>query len=216
MPALHLVAILLLAVSSNLDNVGVGISYGIRKINIPITSNLLIAIITSCGTFLSILLGGQIYHFVSEAMAGLLGGGIIILAGIWVIFQEKVMHWGREPQEKNQLITETGLSRFGFRQIVMILNNPIIADWDFSGHIDLREATALAFGLTLNNIPNGVGAGMLGFSLAITTSAVFLLSIMTIWIGIYFGQLGIRWLGKSAGLLSGLILILLGVYEIFF
>ena len=57
---------------------------------------------------------------------------------------------------------------------------------------------------------------MLGFSLSITTSAVFLISIITIWIGISFGQLGIRWMGKSAGLISGLILIFLGVYEIFF
>jgi putative sporulation protein YtaF len=149
-------------------------------------------------------------------MAGLLGGGIIILAGIWVIFQEKVMHRGLDPQEEKQLIAETGLSRFGFRHIVMILNNPIIADWDFSGHIDLREATALAFGLTLNNIPNGVGAGMLGFSLSITTSAVFLISIITIWIGIYFGQLGIRWVGQAAGWIAGVLLILLGFYEIFF
>jgi putative sporulation protein YtaF len=216
MPVLHLVAILLLAVSSNLDNVGVGVSYGIRKINIPITSNLLIAVVTSTGTFLSILLGGAIYNFLSEAMAGLLGGGIIILAGIWVIFQEKVMHQGCEPHEEKQIIAETGPSRFGFRQLVMILNNPIIADRDFSGHIDLREATALAFGLTLNNIPNGVGAGMLGFSLSITTSAVFLFSIITIWIGIYFGELGIHWMGKSTGLISGLILIFLGIYEIFF
>jgi putative sporulation protein YtaF len=216
MPALHLIAILLLAVSSNLDNVGVGVSYGIRKINIPITSNLLIAVVTSTGTFLSILLGVAIYHFLSEEMAGLLGGAIIILAGIWVIFQEKVMHWGSEPRKEEQLIANAGLHRFGFRQIVLILNHPILADWDFSGHIDLREATALAFGLTLNNIPNGVGAGMLGFSLSITTSAVFLFSIMTIWIGTYIGHLGIRWVGKSAGLISGLILILLGVSEIFF
>jgi putative sporulation protein YtaF len=149
-------------------------------------------------------------------MAGLLGGGIVILAGIWVIYQEKIMHRGREPQEERQLVAESGLARFGFRQIVMILNHPILADWDFSGHIDLREATALAFGLTLNNIPNGVGAGMLGYNLSITTSAVFLVSIITIWIGIYFGHLGIRWVGKSAGLLGGLMLILLGVYEIFF
>jgi putative sporulation protein YtaF len=149
-------------------------------------------------------------------MAGLLGGGIIILAGIWVIFQEKVMRRGSKPQEKEQLIANAGLHKFDFRQIVMILNHPILADWDFSGHIDLREATALAFGLTLNNIPNGVGAGMLGFSLSITTSAVFLISIITIWIGIYFGELGIHWMGKSAGLISGLILISLGVYEIFF
>lgn len=216
MQSLHLVTILLLAISSNLDNIGVGISYGIREINIPFTSNLLIALITSCGTFLSILLGQTIYLFLSREMAVLFGGGIIIAAGIWVIFQEKVLQRGKEPQEEKQQIAETGLSRFGFTHIVRILNNPIIADWDFSGHIDLKEATALAFGLTLNNVPNGVGAGMLGLNASITTSAVFLVSIMTIWIGISCGHLGFRRLGNSAGLISGMILILIGVYEICF
>jgi putative sporulation protein YtaF len=213
---LHLATILLLSLSSNLDNIGVGVSYGVRKINIPFTSNLLIASITSSGTFLSILLGQSIYLFISPEMAGLLGGSIIIAAGIWVIFQEKVLHRGKEPQEEKQLVAETGLSRFGFRQIVSILNNLIIADWDFSGHIDLKEATALALGLTINTIPNGVGAGMLGLSLILTTISVFFFSIITIWIGISSGHFGFHRLGKSTGVISGLILIFIGVYEIFF
>ena len=54
------------------------------------------------------------------------------------------------------------------------------------------------------------------FEFSIMTSVVFFVSIITIWLGIYFGQLGIRWVGKSAGVLSGLILIFVGVYEIFF
>jgi putative sporulation protein YtaF len=216
MQMLHLATILLLSLSSNLDNIGVGVSYGVRKINIPFTSNLLIASVTSCGTLLSVLLGQSIYLFISPEMAALLGGGIIIAAGIWVIFQEKVMHRGQEPLEKKELVAESGLPRFGFRQIVSILDNPIIADWDFSGHIDLREAVALSLGLTINNIPNGVGAGMLGLSPILLTISVFLFSIMTIWIGISGGQFGFHRLGKLTGVISGLILIFVGVYEIFF
>ncbi len=216
MQTLHLATILLIAISSNLDNIGIGISYGVRKINIPFGSNLLIAVITSIGTFLSILLGQTIYLFLSPEAATLLGGGIIIAAGIWVIFQEKIMLKGKQDQEEKQPIADKNLSKYGFRHILMILDNPVIADWDFSGHIDVREATALAFGLTLNNIPNGVGAGMLGLSAPITTLAVFFFSIITIWVGISSGQLGFRRLGNSAGLISGLILIFVGLYEIFF
>ncbi len=216
MQNLRLATILLLSLSSNLDNIGVGVSYGIRKINIPFTSNLLIASVTSCGTLLSVLLGQSIYLFISPEMAALLGGGIIIAAGIWVIFQEKFMHRGHEPQEETRLVAATGLPRFGFRQIVSILDNPIIADWDFSGHIDLREAIALSLGLTINNIPNGVGAGMLGLSPILLTISVFGFSILTIWIGISGGLFGFHRLGKLTGVISGLILIFVGVYEIFF
>jgi len=216
MPNLHLLTILLLSFSSNLDNVGVGVSYGIRKINIPFTSNLLIALVTSAGTLMSVLLGQSIYLFISAEMTGLLGGGIIIAAGIWVLFQEKFLHRGQEPPEEKQLVAETGLPRFGFRQIVSILDNPIIADWDFSGHIDLKEAIALSLGLTINNIPNGVGAGMLGCGALLMTGSVFLFSILTIWIGISGGLWGFKWLGRLTGVISGLILIGVGLYEIFF
>ena len=126
------------------------------------------------------------------------------------------MHRGRELPDERPQLGEPGWSRLGFRQIIAILNHPILADRDFSGHIDLREATALAFGLTLNNIPNGIGAGLLGLNAVLTTSAVFLLSILTILAGISGGHLGYRRLGKSAGLVSGLLLIAIGVYEFFF
>ena len=216
MTNLHLGAILLLAFSSNLDNVGVGVSYGIRKVNIPFTSNLLIAVVTSIGTLLSVLLGQSIYLFISAEMTSLLGGGIIIAAGIWVLLQEKFMHRGQEPQEETQMVAETGSPGFSFRQIVSILDNPIIADQDFSGHIDLREAIALSLGLTINNIPNGVGAGMVGCGAILMTGSVFVFSILTIWIGISGGLAGFKWLGKSTGVIAGLILIGVGLYEIFF
>lgn len=207
MPALHPLPILLIAVSSNLDNVGVGTSYGVRKINIPLTSNLLIAAITAIGTFVSVLLGESVYLFITETTAGLLGGGIIILAGLWVTFQEGFL--------RGQMLNP-GSSGYGFRHIIQILDDPIAADWDSSGNIDSKEAAALAFGLTINNIPNGVGAGMLSLNIYAMTAVVFLVSIVTIRLGIYLGQLGVRWVGKSAGPLAGLLLVFVGLYEILF
>lgn len=214
-PYISIVPILLIAVSSNLDNIGVGTSYGVRKINIPIVSNTLIAVVTAAGTFLSILLGKSVYLFIRPGMDGLLGGGIIILAGLWVIYQEKFMQGVRKPREAKPF-AEAGCSTYGFKHIAQILNNPIVADWDFSGHIDLKEALALALGLTINNIPNGVGAGMVGLNIYAMTAVVFLVSIVTIWLGIYLGKLGVGWVGKSAGVLAGILLICVGFYEIFF
>ena len=120
-----------------------------------------------------------------------------------------------KPREA-ELIIESRNSRYGLRHIAQILDNPIVADWDFSGHIDVKEALALALGLSINNIPNGIGAGMLGLNIYAMTAAVFITSIITIWIGICLGELGVRWVGKSAGILAGVLLIFVGCYEIFF
>jgi putative sporulation protein YtaF len=216
MPSLHLVTIVGLSVSSNLDNVGVGVSYGLRNINVPFGSNLLIAGVTASGTLLSIVLGQAIYRGLSPPLTAVLGGGLIIAAGIWVLAQEALMRRGRERPDDRRPRADTARSRWGFRQIITILNHPLLADQDFSGHIDPREATALALGLTLNNIPNGLGAGLLGLNAWLTTSAVFLLSIITIWVGISGGHFGYRRLGRSTGLIGGWLLIVIGMYEVVF
>lgn len=42
---------LLFSLSSNLDNLVIGIAYGIKKIRIDTTANLIVALVTSTGTF---------------------------------------------------------------------------------------------------------------------------------------------------------------------
>jgi hypothetical protein len=46
---LHLLSILLLAVSSSMDNLGTGVSYGLRNICIPLSLNLIIALFNRAG-----------------------------------------------------------------------------------------------------------------------------------------------------------------------
>ena len=84
----HLLTILLLAISCNLDNVGVGIAYGARGIGIPLASNLLIALITAAGTGLCIVFGQQIFQVLPGEVGVILGAVLLIGMGVWVIRQE--------------------------------------------------------------------------------------------------------------------------------
>ena len=88
MQASHLLTIFLLAISCNLDNVGVGIAYGARGIGIPLASNLLIALITAAGTGLCIVFGQQIFQVLPAEVGVLLGAVLLIGMGVWVIRQE--------------------------------------------------------------------------------------------------------------------------------
>jgi putative sporulation protein YtaF len=215
MQASHIVTILLLAVSCNLDNVGVGIAYGARGVGIPLTSNLMIALITACGTGLCIIFGHQVFQVLPSQIAIILGAACLIVMGVWVIWQEMEGH-----NSKDQVTTLTNevqdLHKESLaRRMLLILKNPFLADQDASGHIDLRESLLLSLALMLNNLPNGVGAGLLGLSPLFTTLMVGLLSIFTFWLGIGLGRsVGIRWLGRHAGTVSGLLLIVIGLAEI--
>jgi putative sporulation protein YtaF len=211
----QLIVILLLSISSNLDNVGVAISYGARKINIPFSSNLLIAFITGSGTLLSMLVGERLYSFLKPELSNYLGSSIIIGAGIWIFIKEMTTLSKKNPLEEHHTEKIDISNRSIFKKTLMILDNPFVADMDFSGHISLKEGVLLAIALVVNNLANGVGGGMIGLSPFLTTFFVVVLSILTIWIGIEIGDhYAYRWLGKLTGPVAGLLLIIIGVVEI--
>lgn len=212
---LHILPIFLLAVSSNLDNVGVSASYGIRRVNIPFSSNLLIAFVTSTGTYLSMALGNAMTSYIDPNIASALGALIIGGTGLWIL----IRGWSPHDEEKNDEAQQpqTNFSNQSLPiKILMILDHPFLADADFSGHISMNEGLLLALALTLNNLSNGIGAGLLSFNAVLTTSFVLILSIFTIWFGIQFGQYsGTHWFGKYSSRISGLILISVGIYGYF-
>jgi putative sporulation protein YtaF len=212
---LQILAVFLLALSSNLDNVGVGTSYGTREINIPFGSNLLIAVITTTGTYLSMTAGNVISNFVSPNISSALGALMIGGTGAWVFIREIFPHDSGQD-EARQLPETINTNQSFLRKILNILDHPFLADTDFSGHIDMKEGFFLALALTLNNLSNGVGAGLLKLDVALMVAFTAILSIVAIWFGIEFGRYsGVHWFGKYSGRIAGLILICLGIYEYF-
>jgi putative sporulation protein YtaF len=212
----QVLTILLLAISCNLDNVGVGIAYGVRGIGIPLASNLLIALVTAGGTGLCIVFGQQAFRFLPSQAAVLLGAALLIGMGVWALRQEI----GERPRQDRESPPGGDTHDMGqeplLGRILLILKNPFLADRDSSGHIDLKESLLLSLALMLNNLPNGVGAGLLGLSTLVTTLMVGFFSILTFWLGIGLGRsLGIHWLGRHAGTIAGLLLIVIGLAEIF-
>ena len=218
MRTLHLLSILALATSSNFDNVGVGIAYGVRGTCIPFASNLIIALISGIGTLLSMLVGTSLYRIRKPEVATLLGGLTIIGIGVWVIVQgtgqlRKVTSAKEQPPGG----AEGPSPRTTLRKILTVLDDPFIVDPDCSGKVKAKASVLLGVGLTLNNLVNGVAAGMLGLSLSLVTFFTVLFSILAIWLGRSAGNsYGYRWIGHLTGPVSGLLLVSIGVYEIFF
>jgi putative sporulation protein YtaF len=217
----NVILVLLLGLSCNLDNIAIGISYGVRSIRLPWRSNLLIAFLTGFGTWLFIVFGQRIITYISPKAAVLAASGILIGMGLWVLWQEyrnysqeTEAEAGEQPvavQRENK-----AAPRSLWQQMTHILKDPSFADKDSSGHIDLRESLLLSLALMLNNIPNGLGAGLLGLPALFTAAVVALLSIVTFLIGIGSGKsLGRRWLGQWAGTAAGVLLIVVGIVEIF-
>jgi len=209
MHRLELIPILLVAISSNTDNLVVGTAYGIRNIRDPLPSNLFIAVFTGIATLASVLAGQRIGSYMPPQLASFLGGGIIAGIGVWVLVQSA--RSAASGSESTATWSKTGGA---LRRLFFVLKDPVSADRDRSGHIDLKEVCLLAVALSLNNVGNGIGAGMVGMNPVFTMIAVMLFSVIMLSAGVTAGRYGQRMLGSFAKVVSGVLLVAFGLYEI--
>lgn len=117
------------SLSSNLDNLVVGIAYGIKKVKIGIISNIIIAFVTSIGTYLSMLDGSYISKFLPRSFANAFGALVIIILGIYFIFQSV-----------SKLIYNTKSKELALKNITDMIEYAQKSDLDNSGDINVKEA----------------------------------------------------------------------------
>jgi putative Mn2+ efflux pump MntP len=78
----------------------------------------------------------------------------------------------------------------------------------------MKEGAVLAYALTLSNISTGIAAGMLRFSLTLTTAVAFIFNVLALYSGEKTGHYsGARMIKGISGITSGLLLIFIGLYE---
>lgn len=238
-----LAIILLLAIAANLDNLGVGVAYGLRRRYIPAISNLAIAVISGGLTLLAMLLGKWLERILPVRVANDVGAFIIIGVGIWVCWESVILpsclwigKFLRQAKQNNKYKRKAmrGIVLRPSQQDLVPENSQRAAhltNCDNNHHmvaesaacvvtpypVQLRETMLLGISLSLNAIAGGVGASLSGYDATLTSTAIGVFSYITIAIGQnlsrnYFSKL----LGKLSQQVAGLILIAIGIYELFF
>lgn len=201
--------ILAFTFSSSIDNLGVGLSYGVRKINVAFGKNLLIAIICflmsmggiTFGVWLSTILPGMLPVIIGALLLFIIGIRIILLAK-----PQNEMDSNNEMQPKN---------------VQDILRNPEEAHFKKSGEIGWGESVLLGVALSANALTNGVGAGLLGFSPLIISITAALGSFITVWMGVKLGskvadvRVGTFTVGQFGTIISGVILLIIAFLAFF-
>lgn len=220
---IHKAAMLVaLAVAANLDNLGVGIAYGIGRDRISNFSNFLIALLSGGLTFIAMMFGHWLQHILPGQVANDLGAVVIIGVGIWI-------YWESAANQVWSLITRTlvRLLKFIFPRLAQRERQTErsrsdneraerIRNTSSLRFIDLKETLILGVSLALNAMAGGFGASLSNHHAVLTSLAIGVFSYLTIDLG---QRLAKSYLSKSLGSLSqkvaGLLLILIGVYELF-
>ncbi|MFB9330123.1 MntP/YtaF family protein [Paenibacillus aurantiacus] len=233
----HAASLLLLAFAVSLDGLGVGVTYGLRRIRIPVFSVVIISLCSGFVVWLSMQIGTVLAGYLSPDFASWTGAALLVLIGAWALVQH--FRRGKEDEEDageaadfrtavnqgqdgappasdweaTKTIVILELKRLGL--VIQILRKPQIADVDRSGIISASEAVLLGFALSLDSFGAGLGAAMVGFPpvltalIICTASGLFLLGGM---------QLGFRFAGmrgmQALSVLPGLMLIAMGIMKL--
>lgn len=209
----------ILAFAVSIDSFGVGITYGFRKIKIPISSIFIISLASALMILFSMQIGVWISLLLSSSVAKWIGSIILILIGLWVIMQvlyqdSKENDIDYEPKKQDGNLISIEIKRLGL--VIQILRTPMKADIDRSGIISAIEAVFLGLALSLDAFGAGLGAALIGFQPVETAITIAGMSGVFIILGIRLGFIfsGIRWL-KKFSILPGIIMVIIGVIKIF-
>lgn len=194
---------LLVSLSFNLDNIVIGIAYGIKKIKIGFSANLIIAIVTASGTFLSMAAGRYISDFLPAGTANTLGALVMELFGFYFIVQS--FFTLRKSKRSKEL---------ALKDVPDMMEYAEKSDLNHNGSINIKEAVLVGLGLMVNNLGTGIAASITHINVFVTTAATFFISLLTLSFGNYLGKRALgNLVGKYASLISGFILVLLGILE---
>lgn len=192
---MYLISSLLFGFSASIDAFIVGMTYGVKRTHISFSNNLLVSVITLAGTILSILAGSKIVLFFPKQAATTAGSLLLILLGIYYILKFIIIYLKKRtiPKELSDSAPSCNPS-FGF--------------------IGLQETMALGLALSVNNVGIGLGASISGIHLLPTAVITFALSVLLLALGNRLGKMYLlRFAGRFADPLAGMILIVLGLYE---
>ena len=128
------------AVSSSIDSLGIGITYGIKNMKISFFSKFILFIISISITYFALFLGNLLSNVLSVFFTIIIGSGILIFMGAYIIYEA--------------LRTK--------RNDFNIFNNPISSDFNHSKTIEPKEALFLAIALSLDSFCIGTGSSMIG------------------------------------------------------
>ncbi|OAB43270.1 sporulation membrane protein YtaF [Paenibacillus glacialis] len=223
----HIVALTLLAFAVSLDSFGVGITYGLRQVKIPLLSILIISVLSGVVIGISMQVGVLLAYFVSPKIASVVGAIILIVMGLWSLVQmlvqkekdqvveplkvEKIEKLPNPPAERQVFSLE--IRKLGL--VIQILRTPSSADVDKSGSISGYEAMWLGIALSLDAFGAGLGAALLGFSPLPTSLVIALFSGSFLVMGM---NAGFRFATKSwtrhMTALPALMLIIMGIMKL--
>ncbi|MDD2519041.1 MAG: hypothetical protein PHG18_04065, partial [Bacilli bacterium] len=109
---MEILTIILFSLAINLDNLTLGLLYGINKVKISLFYQILIVFITTLGTIISMVFGKLISKYYLEEISSIIGFIILLVIGIVTIVKYK--HGTRTEEQEIKYLPKISLKEIIF------------------------------------------------------------------------------------------------------
>ncbi|SES75928.1 sporulation membrane protein YtaF [Anaerobranca gottschalkii] len=203
---MELWAVFFLALAVSLDGFGAGFAYGLNRITINFSAKILISLASAFAIYLSLLAGVLIIKILPPNLAEKLGGILLCVMGIYIIYQNL------RNLINNQPFDEEFLKKNFIQKLFILLKEPKKADFDKSGNISGIEVFFLGFALAMDAFGAGFGAALAGSNPLLMAVSVGILKFILVSLGIILGKklTEIPWQGVIV-IIPGIIFLLIGL-----
>lgn len=209
-----MIEIILIAISVCIDSFALAVTYGIKKIRIPLSILFFINLLSISILGISVFLGHIIRQFISPFTATLLSSIILFVLGVLFILEGYIKHLVNTKYKENP---DKNLFRFQIPKLGIIIDiilDVTKADLDISGEISLKESFYIGMILSIDALGVGFGYAISGANTIYFLIFVFLINFISLLSGLSLGKRIQQQKSKlRTSLLSGFILIGLSVLK---
>ncbi len=207
-----LLYLLFFVLAVSVDGLAVGMGLGFGRIKISLAAFAVISFVSFFVILPALSLGDYIAGFLHPAWSRWLGGIILLIMGMVFLLSGLGAEKPVLPTYKVHLNEK---KRSFWRRFLYLLHNPLGADLDHSGNINIWEASLLGFALAVDAFGAGFGAAITGYPVLLTSAMVGLGKFLLLRLGYRFGfYLSGNWDWRILSILPGLFLIILGILKI--
>ncbi len=116
---MNLISTLLFTISTNLDNIPIGIAYSLKNNKLKFKNLFQISFFTSLITFIIMIFGSSINFLLPESLANKIGAYILIIIGSYGILKEIILN----ILKKNPSINKKSIDSIYHTALILSINN---------------------------------------------------------------------------------------------
>lgn len=203
---------LLLVLSVSIDSLLASIAYGASKIKIPLTSALIVDIISASMLGLSLIVGGFLQNYISANVGRVMSFLILFILGVYRLFESLLKSY---IKNKSNDLSPLTFKLFDFNIVLQVYADETKADFDKSKILTSKEALYLALALSLDSLAVGFGSSLISINYVQVFTVAILIGIIAILLGSFIGRKFVENTNINLSWLSGAMLIILAFLRAF-